>query len=82
LADAMSRLTPSNNIASIFGEALRTHDFAMEILRVSWKERGWPIVLRNLQQRATDWRGRWVLLQYTALAWSPRAFPLEVPARD
>ena len=61
------------------GEALRAHDFAMEILRVPWKERGWPIVLRNLQQRATDWRGRWVLLQYTALAWSPRAFPMEVP---
>jgi len=61
------------------GEALRTHDFAMEILRVPWKERGWPIALRNLRQRATDWRGRWVLLQYTALAWSPRAFPTEVP---
>jgi glycosyltransferase involved in cell wall biosynthesis len=61
------------------GEALRTHDFAMEILRVPWKERGWPIALRNLRQRATDWRGRWVLLQYTALAWSPRAFPMGVP---
>jgi len=61
------------------GEALRTHDFALEILRVPWKERGWPIALRNLRQRAMDWRGRWVLLQYTALAWSPRAFPMEVP---
>lgn len=60
-------------------EALRTHDFAMEILRVPWKERGWPIALRNLGQRAADWRGRWILLQYTALAWSPRAFPMEVP---
>jgi len=59
--------------------AMRPHDFAMEILRVPWKERGWPTALRNLRQRAADWRGRWVLLQYTALAWSPRAFPMEVP---
>jgi glycosyltransferase involved in cell wall biosynthesis len=61
------------------GAALRAHDFAMEIVRVPWKERGWPTALRNLQHKAADWRGRWVLLQYTALAWSPRGFPLEVP---
>lgn len=60
------------------GEALRTHDFAMEILRVPWQERGWPIALRNLQQRSAEWRGRWVILQYTALAWSPRGFPIGV----
>jgi glycosyltransferase involved in cell wall biosynthesis len=59
--------------------ALRPHGFALEILRVSWKERGWPAALRNLRQRAATWRGRWVLLQYTALAWSPRGFPLELP---
>jgi glycosyltransferase involved in cell wall biosynthesis len=61
------------------GAALREHDFAMEIVRARWKERGWSAALRDLQQRATGWRGRWVLLQYTALAWSPRGFPLQVP---
>jgi len=61
------------------GAALRVHGFAMEIARVQWKERGWPAALRNLQQRSADWRGRWVLLQYTALAWSPRGFPVHVP---
>ena len=61
------------------GEALRRHDFAMELLRAPWKERGWPTTLRNLQRTAAEWRGRWVLLQYTALAWSPRGFPLQVP---
>jgi hypothetical protein len=61
------------------GEALRAHDFAMELLGAPWKERGWPPVLRNLEQRAAEWRGRWVLLQYTALAWSVRGFPLEIP---
>jgi glycosyltransferase involved in cell wall biosynthesis len=29
-----------------------------------------------LRRRAEDWRGCWVLLQYTALGWSRRAFPL------
>jgi glycosyltransferase involved in cell wall biosynthesis len=61
------------------GEALRAHDFAMEILRVPWSERGWPMALRNLQQQSADWRGRWVLLQYTALAWSTRGFAMDVP---
>jgi hypothetical protein len=61
------------------GEALRAHDFAMEPLGAPWKERGWPTTLRDLKQRAAEWRGRWVLLQYTALAWSPRGFPLQVP---
>jgi glycosyltransferase involved in cell wall biosynthesis len=59
--------------------ALRAHDLAMDIVRLSWKERGWPKALRNLRQRAGDWRGRWILLQYTALAWSPHGFPLQVP---
>ena len=59
-------------------DALRAHDFAMEVLRVPWKECGWPTALRNLRQKAADWRGQWVLLQYTALAWSPRGFPVPV----
>jgi glycosyltransferase involved in cell wall biosynthesis len=61
------------------GVALRAHDFAMDIVRLSWKERGWPATLRSLQERAANWRGRWILLQYTALAWSPHGFPLQVP---
>src|SRR5258708_8949198 len=61
------------------GAALRGHDFAMEIVRAQWRERGWSTALRDLQQRAAGWRGRWILLQYTALAWSSRGFPLQVP---
>jgi hypothetical protein len=61
------------------GAALRAHDFAMEIARVPWNERGWPVALRNLQRTAEEWRDRWVLLQYTALAWSPRGFPHRLP---
>lgn len=61
------------------GEALNAHGFNQELLRVTWKERGWPKTLRNLRQRAAEWQDRWVLLQYTALSWSQRGFPLQVP---
>jgi glycosyltransferase involved in cell wall biosynthesis len=59
--------------------ALRMHDFAMEIIRMRWKESGWPAARRDLEQKARNWHGRWVLLQYTALSWSERGFPLQVP---
>ena len=35
--------------------------------------------LGELQENASAWRGCWVLLQYTNLAWSRRGFPLRVP---
>jgi len=58
------------------GEALRAHDFDLELVRVSWVEDGWPAAMRELVRRAGAWRGRWVLVQYTALSWSERGFPL------
>src|SRR5580693_9537785 len=58
------------------GEALRAHDFALELARVSWVEDGWPAAMRELERQAGAWRGCWVLVQYTALAWSERGFPL------
>jgi glycosyltransferase involved in cell wall biosynthesis len=57
------------------GNALRPHDVQLEIRRVPWEIRGWAEALRTLKVQATDWRGTWVLLQYTALAWSARGFP-------
>lgn len=57
-------------------EALREHDFSLELVRLPWVERGWPAALRELEQRAGEWQGRWILVQYTALAWSERGFPL------
>jgi glycosyltransferase involved in cell wall biosynthesis len=58
------------------GEALRVHDFALELVRVSWVADGWPAAMRDLERQAIAWRGCWVLVQYTALAWSERGFPL------
>jgi glycosyltransferase involved in cell wall biosynthesis len=58
------------------GGALRDRGFATELVRVQWAERGWPMALREFQERAREWRDKWVLVQYTALAWSARGFPL------
>ncbi len=61
---------------TFLGEALRRHGIDLEQMRVPWAEKGWIGALRQLSQESTGWRGRWVLLQYTALAWSRRGFPL------
>ncbi len=58
------------------GEALHARGLETELARVPWAERGWPSALRELRQKAGNWRGKWVLAQYTALAWSARGFPL------
>jgi glycosyltransferase involved in cell wall biosynthesis len=60
------------------GAALATQSFELEVTRLPWVERGWSAALRELGQRAVDWRGRWVCVQYTALAWSTRGFPLRL----
>ena len=60
---------------AFLGEALRAHDYRMEMAAVGWAEQGWATALSELRQKARDWRGVPVFLQYTALAWSERGFP-------
>jgi glycosyltransferase involved in cell wall biosynthesis len=57
------------------GNALQVHNYDLKIERVAWAERGWKLALRSLRRRARGWRRAWVLVQYTALAWSARGFP-------
>ena len=57
------------------GSALAAHGFALELRRVSWDTHHWRPALDALRSQAADWRGTWVLVQYTALAWSSRGFP-------
>src|SRR2546430_10481383 len=61
------------------GEALLAEDFELIIERVAWPESGWTRAASALRRRAEEWRGAWVLVQYTALAWSARGFPLRFP---
>jgi hypothetical protein len=60
------------NLAS----ALRGHGLRMELDRVPWAENGWSDALLGLRQKSSFWQNKWVFLQYTALAWSARGFPL------
>jgi glycosyltransferase involved in cell wall biosynthesis len=58
--------------------ALQPHLIQMEIRRVPWEIHGWPESLNALRLMATQWRTTWVLVQYTALAWSARGFSLKL----
>jgi glycosyltransferase involved in cell wall biosynthesis len=62
------------------GQALAGRGVELQRVRVRWVEDGWLGALRGLWRDAAGWRGRWVLLQYTALSWSQRGFPFGVLA--
>jgi hypothetical protein len=59
-------------------EALGRRSVKGTIVRVPWKERGWAGAVDEVRRAAESWRGRWVFIQYTALAWSERGFPRRV----
>ena len=60
------------------GRALVAHNLNVELVRVNWAELGWRKALKELRENAANWRGRWVLLQYTALGWSNRGVPMRL----
>jgi glycosyltransferase involved in cell wall biosynthesis len=60
---------------TFLAKALDARGVQMNLARVRWMEDGWIRGLRQLSRDCADWRGKWVLLQYTALGWSRRGFP-------
>ena len=48
----------------------------LQLDRCDWDVAGWANAREALRERAASWRGRRVLVQYTALAWSARGFPV------
>lgn len=73
--------TPTDGVEEYclhLGDALRERGISLAIERVLWAERGWKRAMRSLRRRAKSWHGMWVLVQYTALAWSERGFPLRL----
>jgi glycosyltransferase involved in cell wall biosynthesis len=61
------------------GKALGNRGVALEIRRVDWPAQGWRRALAELDAAAAGWRGRWVLVQYSPLAWSRRSLPRRLP---
>ena len=57
-------------------QALRRRGIEAEVARVEWHSEGWARALRKLRAQSVKWEGSWVVLQYTALSWSRRGFPL------
>lgn len=72
------RNTPTDGVedyCAFLAGALAKRGVQMELARLEWHEQGWKAALKDLARRSESWRGRWVFVQYTALAWSSRGFP-------
>ena len=70
---------PTDGVAdycAFLGRALERRGVDFKIARAPASEEGWLRALRQLWRVSVQWRGKWVLLQYTALAWSRHGFPL------
>jgi len=70
--------TPTDGVAdycAFLSKALDERGTRMRLERVRWLEDGWFNGLREVWRESAEWRGHWVLLQYTALAWSRHGFP-------
>lgn len=57
-------------------QALSERGYKMSVVRMPWAEIGWLRALHWLWKESAQWRGKWVLIQYTVLQWSVRGFPL------
>jgi glycosyltransferase involved in cell wall biosynthesis len=60
----------------LLAQSLHKKGCSLEISRLPWAEQGWRRALRDADKRFAEQRSSWVLVQYTALAWSRRGFPL------
>lgn len=49
---------------------------SLDVVELRWDVRGWRRAFLDLWTRSRFWKDRPVLLQYTALMWSARGFPL------
>lgn len=60
---------------NFLGQALAARGNSIDIVRVSWATEGSLKSLHKLWQLFRGQQARWILVQYTALAWSRRGFP-------
>jgi glycosyltransferase involved in cell wall biosynthesis len=64
-----------DDYCTFLGEALTRRGVELKKARVEWREQGWVRSFLGLWREAASWRGQWVILQFTSLAWSRRGFP-------
>jgi glycosyltransferase involved in cell wall biosynthesis len=73
------RDTPVDGVedyCTFLGRALGARGSELKLARVPWIENGWIAALRWLAHESAAWRGKWVIVQYTALSWSRHGFPV------
>lgn len=56
--------------------AMEDRGYRVEIVRVPWEDLGWIKACVRLWQASRNWKGKSVLVQYTALMWSRHGLPL------
>ncbi len=59
--------------------AVQAQGVPFEIAEVSWFTLAWLPALWRLWRLTGSWKGHWVLVQYTAMMWSQRGFPVFLP---
>ena len=70
------RTTPTDGVddyCTALKGALQRRGHRVAKVRVLWKEVGWAPALLSLWRTSGQWRGRWVLVQYTALTWDRKS---------
>ena len=75
--------SPTDGVADhceFLGRALARRGVDFTIVRAPAVEENWFRFLRQLWRVSARRRGKWILLQYTALAWSRRGFPFRAVA--
>lgn len=60
---------------TFLAQALARRGHTLNKVRVEWAERGSLRALFDLWRQSAQWRGCWVMLQFTSLAWSRYGFP-------
>lgn len=60
----------------LLSEAFARRGERLELVQLRWENDGWRKALFNLWKQSRGWKGRIVFLQYTALMWSRRGFPI------
>lgn len=64
-----------DDYCTFLARALAVRNITLQKRRLQWHELGRVRALWQIWSERSEWRGKWVLVQYTALSWSKRGFP-------
>ncbi len=59
----------------LLGQAIARRGVSLQLVRMPWADIGWLRASQWLWKESRLWQAEWILIQYTALAWSRWGFP-------